>query len=184
VRRLRSLHGACAVVLALVVTVAPGCGDDGDNGPSLQANETDMAFATDMLAHHELGLDAADLAPRRAEDRVIRVSARDLIQLQSPEAQVLRAVRRTLAEGGVEAGDLGVPDTTLDTSELRRARDFDAAYAAGMIDHHRVAIAMSEAERRSGVHEELRRMSGDIIDLARFQIRQLERWRRSSEESG
>ena len=170
-----------ALVLVLVVALAGGCGDDeGGNGPKLKANETDMAFASDMLAHHELGIDAADLATRRGQDRVIRISARDLIQLQSPETQVLRAVRRTLAEGGVEKGDLGVPDTTLDLAELRRAPDFDAAFAAAMIDHHRVAIEMSEAERRGGIHEELRRMSGDIIDLARFQIRQLERWQRRS----
>ena len=172
--------GRSALVLALVAALAAGCGDDGGNGPKLQANETDMAFATDMLAHHERGIDAADIATRRGQDRVIRISARDLIQLQSPEAQVLRAVRRTLAEGGVEEGDLGVPDATLDLAELRSARDFDAAYATAMIDYHRVGIEMARAERRSGIHEELRRMSGDIIDLGRFQIRQLERWQRSS----
>jgi hypothetical protein len=36
---------------------------------------------------------------------------------------------------------------------------------------------MSAVEERKGVHAGLRSMTGDITDLARFQIRQLERRR-------
>jgi uncharacterized protein (DUF305 family) len=166
------------VVLVLAASLLAGCGDDkSDDKPNIQANGTDMAFATDMLAHHERGIDAADLALSRAESGVIRRSARDLIQLQSSEAQVLRANRRALADGGVEQSDLGVPQTTLDPAELRAADDFDAAYAAAMIAHHEKAIRMAAIERRKGVHAGLRSMTGDITDLARFQIRQLERRR-------
>jgi len=166
-----------ALVLAACLLLS-GCGGSDDDKPKLKANETDMAFATDMLDHHERAIDAADLAPRLAEDREIRRAAQDLVLLQSPESQVLRVVRRTLADGGVEPGDLGVPRSELDPAELRAADDFDAAYATEMIAHHEAAIRMSAAERRAGIHEELRRMSGDITDLARFQIRQLERWQR------
>lgn len=169
--------GARLAVLVLAAALLTGCGDDDGKKRKIRANETDMAFATDMIDHHERGIDAADLASTRAEDRVIRRSAQDLIQLQSPEVQVLRAVRRFLSEGGVEEGDLGVPATTLDATELRRADDFDAAYAEAMIAHHEIAIHMAAVERRSGVHAELRRMAGDITDLARFQIRELERTR-------
>jgi uncharacterized protein (DUF305 family) len=44
-----------------------------------------------------------------------------------------------------------------------------------MIRHHELALKMTAAELRSGEHAELRRMSQDIADLARFQIRQLKR---------
>jgi uncharacterized protein (DUF305 family) len=169
-----------AIAAVLITLLASGCGGDDDSGaPKVRANSTDMAFATEMLEHHELGLDAAELARTRARDPVIRRSARDLIQLQAVEAQTLRAVRRTLAEAGVEAGDLGVPQTTLDPAQLRAAEDFDRAYAEAMISHQEAALPMTQVERRDGVHEELRRMSGDIADLARFQIRQLERRLRS-----
>jgi uncharacterized protein (DUF305 family) len=173
----RTLRFVTLAGLVLAVALG-GCGGD-DGGPSgeIRANETDMAFATDMLDHHERGIDAADLAPRRAESRAVRTAASDLIQLQSPEAQVLRAVRRTLADGGIEEGDLGVPRSSLDPAELRTADDFDAAYTREMIAHHEAAIAMAAVERERGVHAELRRMAGDITDLARFQIRQLERGR-------
>jgi uncharacterized protein (DUF305 family) len=164
-----------AVGVAMAVALLTGCGGDDEQKPKLRANETDMAFATEMLDHHERGIDAAELARTRATSREIRVSARDLIQLQSSEAQVLRAVKRTLAAGGIEPGDLGTPRSTLDPERLRNAEDFDAAYVAAMIPHHAAAIRMSAVERRDGIHEGLRSMTGDISDLARFQIRQLQR---------
>jgi uncharacterized protein (DUF305 family) len=165
--------------VALLALLA-GCGGDDGDKPSVQANGTDLAFASEMLAHHERGIDAADLARTRARDPVIRRSARELIELQGPEAQVLRANRRAILEGGVEEGDLGVPQTTLDPAQLRAADDFDAAYAEAMIAHHEAAIPMAAAERRDGEHEGLRSMTGDITDFARFQIRQLERRRNRS----
>ena len=108
---------------------------------------------------------------------MVRRSARDLIQLTSVEAQTLRTVRRVLTEGGVKQGSLGVPPSKLDARTVRAADDFDRAYADAMIAHQRLALRMAAVERRLGKHEELRRMSGDIADLARFQIRQLQRRR-------
>jgi uncharacterized protein (DUF305 family) len=165
------------VPVALMLLIGGCGGDDGGNGRKVKANETDLAFATEMLDHHERGIDAADLALRRARDPVVRRSARDLIQLTSVEAQTLRTVRRVLTEAGVQQGSLGVPSSTLDARALRGAENFDRAYADALIAHHRLAIQMAAIERRKGVHEELRRMSGDITDLARFQIRQLQRRR-------
>jgi uncharacterized protein (DUF305 family) len=175
---MRSLLRQVSVVVPLaLMLVIGGCGGDDDkgNGRKIQANETDLAFAVEMLDHHERGLDAAALALRRARDPVVRRSARDLSQLTPVEAQTLRTVRRVLTEGGVKQGSLGVPRTTLDAKALRGATDFDRAYADAMIAHHRLALRMAAVERQKGVHEELRRMSGDISDLARFQIRQLQR---------
>jgi uncharacterized protein (DUF305 family) len=165
-----------ALAAVLIALLAAGCGGDDDSGtPKVRANATDMAFATEMLEHHERGIEAAELARTRARDTVVRRSATDLIQLQSVEVQTLRSVRRTLAEAGVEAGDLTARQTTLDPASLRTAADFDRAYAEAMISHQETAIGMTQAERREGVHAELRRMSGDIADLARFQIGQLTR---------
>ena len=175
-RLFRRLPLLLAAFLALAVA---GCGGDDDgktNDPRrIQANPTDLAFAEEMLAHHAHGIAAAKVARTRGKNPVIRRSARDLIQLQEIEAQTLRSVKKVLTEGGVERGSLGVPQTTLDPDDLRRADDFDRAYADGMIAYHKLAMRMTAAERAKGIHEELRRMSGDIDDLARFQIRQLER---------
>ena len=58
----KSPSGAVALML-----VIGGCGGDDDkgNGRKIQANETDLAFAAEMLDHHERGIDAA-ASPRAA----------------------------------------------------------------------------------------------------------------------
>jgi uncharacterized protein (DUF305 family) len=168
---------AMALACAALALVA-GCGGDDDGKPKVRANETDMAFATQMIPHHERGIDAAELARTRARDPLIRRTARDLLQLQPVEVQTLRTVRRLLGKAGVEEGDLAVAAAPLDLNALREAADFDRAFADALISHHETAIRLAAAERRGGEHAELRRMSGDITDLARFQIGELERWRR------
>jgi uncharacterized protein (DUF305 family) len=164
---------ACAALALLA-----GCGGGDDGKPKVRANETDMAFATQMIPHHERGIDAADLARTRARDPLIRRTARDLLQLQPVEVQTLRTVRRVLGEAGVEEGDLAVSAAPLNLTALRAAENFDRAFADTLIRHHEAAMRLAAAERRGGKHAELRRMSGDITDLARFQIGELERWRR------
>jgi uncharacterized protein (DUF305 family) len=166
------------LMIGVAVLLLAGCGggnDDSNSTSRIKANETDMAFATDMLTHHELTLDAADLAKAKGKDPIVRRSARDLITLEAVEAQTLRNVKKLLADAGIKKGDLGVGPSTLNPDELRNAGDFDRAYADAMIRHHELALKMTAAELRSGEHAELRRMSQDIADLARFQIRQLKR---------
>ena len=138
-----------------------------------------MAFVTEMIPHHERGVDAADLARTRAKRPQIKRAAEDLLQFQSPELSSMRVVRDVLAKAGLEAGDLAVPRTSLDLRELRNATDFDRAYIDLMIPHHELAIRMGRAEREQGMHADLRRTATDVSDLARFQIRQMKRWRRA-----
>jgi len=169
---------ACAVA-ASVALLAPGCGDDKGDQPKVRANETDMAFVTEMIPHHERGVDAADLARTRAKRPQTKRAAAEILQFQSTELSNMRVVRDVLGNAGVEAGDLGVPQTSLDLSELRNAPDFDRAFIDMMIPHHELAIRMARAERAGGIHADLRRTATDVSDLARFQIREMKRWRRA-----
>ena len=108
---------------------------------------------------------------------MVRRSARDLIQLTSVEAQTLRTVRRVLTEGGVKQGSLGVPPSKLDARTLRGATDFDRAYADAMIAHQRLALRMAAVERRWESTRSCAACRATSADLARFQIRQLQRRR-------
>ena len=170
---------AKSLVALACVLLATGCGDDQADKPKVRANETDMAFVTEMIPHHERGVDAADLARTRSKHPQIKRSAQDLLQFQSTELASMRVVRDVLGKAGVEAGDLGVPRTQLDLRDLRNATDFDRAYIDQMIPHHELAIRMARPEREQGIHADLRRTATDVSDLARFQIRQMKRWRRA-----
>ncbi len=170
---------AKSLVALACVLLATGCGDDQADKPKVRANETDMTFVTEMIPHHERGVDAADLALTRAKHAEIKRSARELLQFQSTELANMRVVRDVLGKAGVKVGDLGVPATSLDLRELRNATDFDRAYIDQMIPHHELAIRMARPEHEQGIHADLRRTATDVSDLARFQIRQMKRWRRA-----
>jgi uncharacterized protein (DUF305 family) len=182
-RGTRTITLACALA-ALLGLIGAGCGgDDEQGGPKVRANETDMAFVTQMISHHERAVDAAEVARTEAQHAQLRRVARELIQFQAAELATLRVVRPVLANAQVNEGDLGVPESRLDARALRRAGDFDRAFVDALISHHELAIDMARAERAGGVHAELRQMAIDITDLARFQIRQLERRRGASDGS-
>jgi uncharacterized protein (DUF305 family) len=174
---------ATPLIVLAVMALITGCGgDDGGSDISrVRANETDMAFVTQTIPHHEAAVDAADLAASRADTGELRRLARELLQVQSTELGSMRIVRRVLADAGVEEGDLGLEEgafqATIDPEPLRDARDFDRAYVDAMIPHHELMIAMARAERRQGVHAELRLTARDVADFAEFQADRMRRLR-------
>lgn len=58
--------------------------------------------------------------------------------------------------------------------------DPDRDFATMMIQHHRQAIAMSEAQLKHGDDAEVRRTAQRIIDASRKDISELEKWRKQS----
>ena len=179
---LTSLRGPLATALIALVLTAGCGGDDRQSGssPEVRANGTDVGFVNAMIPHHEAAVDAADLALSRAEHRPLERLAEGIVQSQSAELSTLRTVSDLVQEAGVEEGDLGLSEAEQgmdhDPAALRNADDFDCAFSALMIPHHEGAIRMARAELKSGIHAELRRMSGDIIDQQVYEIRQMRRY--------
>jgi uncharacterized protein (DUF305 family) len=174
-----------ASLVAAIVIGAPaaGCGGgDGSKGTGrdVRANGTDAAFVNAMIPHHEAAVDAADLALSRAEHRRLESLAEGIVQFQSAELATLRSVRDVLQDAGVEEGDLRLSRSEQgmdhDPAALRDVADFDCAFMEMMIPHHEGAIRMAQAELRSGIHAELRRMSENIIGSQGFEIRQMKRF--------
>lgn len=54
--------------------------------------------------------------------------------------------------------------------------DADKAFAMGMIEHHKGAIAMAETELRYGKSPEMREMAESVIKAQKEEIRQMEAW--------
>ncbi|WP_376751058.1 DUF305 domain-containing protein [Pantoea piersonii] len=60
--------------------------------------------------------------------------------------------------------------------EAMKEQDPDRAFAKGMAEHHKGAIAMAETELKYGKDPEMRKMAEDVIKAQKAEIEQLEKW--------
>jgi uncharacterized protein (DUF305 family) len=54
--------------------------------------------------------------------------------------------------------------------------EYDAAFLALMIEHHQGALDMAELSADRAEHEEVRRLSEEIVDAQEREIAQMRRW--------
>ena len=167
-----------ALAIVALAVVAAGCGED--EKQSAAGNETDRAFASDMVPHHEGAIEMAELALRRAEHPEVKRLASSIIRAQRAEIAVLRVIAAELQQADVPVGDLGHEEHDLtmagDVHTLEATDRFDRTFIEMMVPHHESAVLMAEVEQRSGQNPRLRRMANEIIDAQRREIAQMKGW--------
>ena len=75
--------------------------------------------------------------------------------------------------------DTGDSDMSMGQSADLRDKSgdaYDAAFIAGMIEHHDGAIAMAELSATRAEHTEVKRLSKDIIAAQEREILEMKRW--------
>ena len=176
------------VLLAAVALAAAGCGGDDDGAQPSGGQETtatgqvpfDQAFIDAMVPHHREAIEMAQAANSRGLTQPdLQKIANDIIASQQREIDQMLDWReqwfgsRTL--GPVLAEVLGVPESELgmehgSADEVAGADDVDATFAAMMIPHHEGAIAMAEAARERGQHDEVKELADAIIEAQEREI--------------
>ncbi|MEV5343916.1 DUF305 domain-containing protein [Streptomyces sp. NPDC052676] len=206
VRRIAAATGLVAAG-ALFLTA---CGGDGMNGmrhggdsgsspTSAEAgaeagtgdgfNDADVAFAQQMIPHHEQALEMAKLADGRASDTRIKDLAGKIEQAQDPEIRTMKAwletwKQPTAAQSGSGMGHGGHgsahdgADGMMSAADMERLEDlkgtaFDKAFAEMMIEHHNGAITMARDEQKNGENADARKMAGDIVEGQSAEVEQL-----------
>ena len=168
------------IVLGLIAValVAAGCGDD--DKQSSAGNQTDRAFAAQVVPHHEGAIEMAEIALERAEHSEVKRLAGRIIRAQRAEIAVLRRIDTELDQADVPVGDLGLEQHDLsmagDAHMLEETDRFDRTFIEMMVPHHESAVQMAAVEQRSGEHPRLRRMANEIIDAQRREIDQMKGW--------
>lgn len=66
------------------------------------------------------------------------------------------------------------------TSQLKgkKGDDFDALFIAHMIDHHQAAVDMAKLSPTNARHDELKKLSADIIAAQEKEIAQMKQWQK------
>jgi uncharacterized protein (DUF305 family) len=202
----RALDRAVTVLAALAlagVTLA-GCGSETgpaarDAAPSGQ-NEADVAFAAEMVPHHEQGLHLATMAswhdgtPAFTEltDRIAEEQQADIDQmgawLTAWEEQAAYGPGPTMGHGTMmqrstagtmrglvrtRMGPWALDDTDLDRLAGSWPPDFESHWLRMMITHHQGAISMARHEIAQGEYPPAIALAEDIVTTQQAEIEQM-----------
>jgi uncharacterized protein (DUF305 family) len=191
----RIVAGLVALVTAAVVS---SCGSSSSNDPAGQAthedtplitekpagyNADDIAFATNMIPHHEQALELSALVPdRSANPQVIKLAA-DISAAQTPEIETMKVFLVQWKEnpdtgsghGGHGAMSMQgmVDEATMAKVESLKGTEFDTLWLQSMIDHHQGAIEMAKAEIANGDNVDAVAMAKRIVSTQQAEIDQM-----------
>ncbi|MGX7671205.1 DUF305 domain-containing protein [Plantactinospora sp. DSM 117369] len=170
------------VVATLVpVALAAGCGgashggghgDDqatasptGTASATVAYNQADIAFAQEMIPHHQQAVQMAELGEARASDPKVKELAAKIKAAQQPEIEQMTAMLRDWAvpmpspssgghgtHGGSPTGAMPGMMSEQDMASLEKADggEFDRMFLEMMIQHHQGAVQMSDTELQQG----------------------------------
>ena len=159
-------------VALLILAVLASCGTH----PSRSAlhNPADIAFAQDMIPHHQQAVDMAALVPTHTADQTMHVIAAHIAADQRAE---IKALNELLRQWGAPAGGTGmggmagmVDGATMNKLTALDGTDFDQLWLTAMIGHHQGAVTMAQAELTHGENPDATHMARLIITAQQREI--------------
>jgi uncharacterized protein (DUF305 family) len=166
----RRLAGVATSVLVIVLAVlGAGCGTatDGGDGPgategtkgsaTVDHNAADVAFASEMLLHHQQALQMVSMAGYQASTPTVKKLAAGVETAQEPETKQMTAWLTTWGEkvpGQSHDHEEVMPGwlTQEDLHEVGSADGvmFDRLWITMMMGHHQGAVTMAMAQQKAG----------------------------------
>lgn len=186
----KSTGGLLAAALAAVaVAFSPAS--------AVAATATDKAFVREMVPHHQMAVEMADIAKMDGNHKQIRALAGRIITAQKAEIATMKTIARRLGvtpaampDGGhmsdrmmadLETLGVSMEDSgmAMNMHHLHGAKPFDRVFIDMMIPHHQGAIRMARAELAKGTDRALRRIARGIVADQAKEIRQMNAWRKA-----
>jgi uncharacterized protein (DUF305 family) len=145
-------------------------------------NADDVAFATNMIPHHQQAVDLSALAPERSTNPELLELATRIAAAQQPEIETLKVFLvqwKENPDAGAGHGGHGsamagmVDEATMTKLESLSGAEFDTLWLESMISHHQGAIEMAKAEIANGENVDAKRLAQTIIDTQQAEIGQM-----------
>jgi uncharacterized protein (DUF305 family) len=146
-------------------------------------NADDVAFATNMIPHHQQAVDMSALVPDRTTNQELIALAQRISSEQEPEIKALRVFLVQWNENPDDSSGGGheshgamqgmVDDATMARLKSLNGQEFDTLWLQSMIGHHEGAIEMAKAEIANGVNVDAKRMAQAIVDAQQAEITQM-----------
>lgn len=178
-----------AVLLALAIVA--GCGTDNGNGESDTAgdaspagtdfNEADVAFAQNMLMHHQQALGMAELAETTASDPELAELATGIAATLEPENTTMTDWLTAWGEPAEPAGGhagMSMPGMASEDEMAALAEasgvDFDRMFTQMMIAHHGGALQMCQQVQTEGANGDVEALAATIEQQQSDELETLE----------
>jgi len=183
------------VAVLVIGAIIVGCG--GSSSSSKTANAVDRAFVAEMVPHHKLAVQMAQMAQMQGTHPQTKVLATSIVATQNREIGVMtgeaRRIGATLdnqaASGQMQMG--GVMSTNAQTlgismdrmgmsmnmTQLSTANPFDREFIDMMTPHHQGAITMAQAEIAKGTDPKLKALAQSIVSDQTREISEMGSWR-------
>lgn len=185
-----------AAALTVAALALAGCGESTtDSAESATPNDADLAFAEGMVSHHAQALTMVDLTEGRDLDPEVQALADDIAADQEPEIETLsgwleawgedvpdtdvtvgdlKRMERSARRGG-DSGAMSEMPGMLSSQSLRQLKyapdtAFQDVWLAMMINHHKGAVQMAEAEIADGDVPEAVDLAEQVRDQQTAQI--------------
>lgn len=157
-------------VIALTLLLG-ACSGDTDH------NKTDVAFAQQMVPHHEQAIEMARMVDDADAGADVRMLAADIARAQGPEIRAMRGwlddwdADSPQGHGGMKDMDGMMSGSTMKQLDTATGPTFDRLWLESMIEHHEGAVTMAEREMRNGEYSQAIDLAHDIT---RTQVREID----------
>ena len=138
-------------------------------------SKAERAFLVDMVGHHSMAVDMAEMAKEKATHQELKDMADDIIRSQTAEIERMRNWLRNWYDREVGGHEMG-HDEDMEMLEQATGAEFEVRFMSMMSVHHTQAIERSRAVRRYPLHGRVRQQTRDIIRAQRREVAQLQEW--------
>jgi uncharacterized protein (DUF305 family) len=180
---------AVAVFLSSCTTPAPDghTGHEHTDEPVITGqpagfNADDVAFATNMIPHHQQAVDLSAMVPERSTNADLIALAQQISAAQQPEINVMKVFLVQWNENpDTNSGHEGhgntmagmVDDATMTKLKSLTGAEFDKLWLESMIGHHQGAIEMAKAEIANGDNVDAKTLAKNIVTTQEAEIGQM-----------
>jgi uncharacterized protein (DUF305 family) len=145
-------------------------------------NADDVAFANNMIPHHQQAIDLAALVPDRSTNPDLVALAQKISGEQKPEIDVMKVFLVQWNENpDTNSGHEGhgstmtgmVDAATMAKLQSLSGTEFDTLWLQSMINHHQGAIDMAKAEIANGANVDAKDLAKNIVTAQQAEIDQM-----------
>lgn len=175
--QLRSGYARFHLLWLLVLFALAGPSQAAMPAPDQKAAKFEVAFMTDMVAHHQMAVMMSEMCLTRADHAELRAMCEQIVATQSAEITMLTTWLGTWYGITPDAPQMTRKEQKdMAALETLQGAEFEIEFMKSMIRHHFGAIIDSAQCLRRAYHGELVTMCQGIITTQAAEIRQLQTW--------